>query len=217
MTKNIHKKMLESNQTLARTSHRDNALDKLVSVHLAEYDAMRSELLQVQGAQGQLVLYSLVTMAAAIPVLASLLENSLWQSLLIVPIIFSSMGWVYAGYIGMSYRISIYVKNFLRPSITELLQKELPDTEIDVLAWEHFARTKGLNILAVPKGFEMFFFALPSIGSILLFFVIKNTSHLPLISLDWALLIIDGIFLIGSLVMASIVGAIGYRSLANED
>ena len=201
----------------ARSGVSQEAVSWAISVHLKEFEVMRAELLQVQGAQGQLVLYALISLAAAIPILAWLLQNRIWQSLLVVPLVFSSMGLAYAGYMGMSYRISIYINSFLRPQIMELLSQQMPGQAANVLYWEQFAQARTLFMLTLPKGFEVLAFVLPSMGSMLLYLAIKNFSRFTLISIEWAALAFDTVLIAGF--VASIIGvlSVGGRRLAVDN
>lgn len=151
-----------------------NEVQSTLSVYLAEYEQMRTEILQVQEMQGQLVLYAILSLGAAIPIISSLLEKQIWESLLVIPIVFSSMGWVYAGYVGMMFRVSIYIHNILQPNINTLLHLQESVSKFNVLSWESFARKNKVNLLAMPRNFEVLFFALPSIGALLLYMFIKN-------------------------------------------
>ena len=149
----------------------------ILSVFLAEYSSMRDEILQIQTSINQLVLYALSSVGVAIPIMASLLQNQLWVSLLIAPLVFSSMAWAYTGYIGMSYRVSIYIHTQIRPGIQSLMEKRYLQHN-KIFNWENFARTNGLNILALPKGFEILLFIFPSIGSVILYFGIQSSRAL---------------------------------------
>ena len=204
------RKKIESAIKNTRSTEKDAGA---LSVYLAEYEAQMAQILQVQSAQNLLVLYSLLTVGVAIPTMAGLLQNQIWVSLLILPMVFSSMAWAYTGYVGMSYRHSIYINAHLRPAINSLLRKESQNFD-DVILWEEFARSKGLNVLALPKGFEILLFILPSIGSIALYFGFRNSLGFEVKLVDWILLAIDIFLTVGALVMAVVVTRVGYSRLS---
>ena len=185
----------------------------ILSAYLAEYEAKCAELLQVQGAQGQLVLYSLLFVGVSIPIVATLLQSEAWISLLVLPLLFSSMAWAYVGYVGMAYRIGIYINSHLRPAINNLLQPETPNS---IFAWGKFAHTRGLNIFAVPRGFEILLFILPSIGSMILFFYIKHSLGSGLTSADWILFAFGALLTMGALIMALVIMKLGYSKLLED-
>lgn len=188
----------------------------VLSAFLAEYNSMRDEILQIQTSINQLVLYALLSVGVAIPIMASLLQNQLWVSLLIAPLVFSSMAWAYTGYIGMSYRISIYIHTQIRPCIQSLVEKKHPQYN-KIFNWENFARSSGLNILAVPKGFEILLFIFPSIGCVILYFGIQSVVGFKIPAVDWVLLGIDFTLTFGVIVMAFIIMRLGYSKLSLND
>ena len=195
----------------AGTAELDGVRQAILSIHIAEYNALRSEVDEMIKAQGQLVLYALVAMGAAIPILSVLLQNQVWASLLVVPMVFSSVAWAYLGYLGGMYRLAIYIHTQLRPAIGTLLRQASPDLEFEVLSWDRFARTGGLNMLLWPRGFELFFLVLPSVGSIILYLAIQNTIGVKLNWYHWLLVTVDSAMTIGAIVVGVLISLVAVR------
>ena len=152
----------------------------LIEIHLAEYNALRTEIIQVQTAQGQIVLSAIVALGVAIPVLSGLISNGVWHSLLLAPIFFSIMGLIHSGYNGMSLAISSYINVHLRPAINDIFKSELGDTRFDVLFWERYAHKKIIywDPLGFRKPAESILFTIPSIASIILFLYLSHLGFL---------------------------------------
>jgi len=186
----------------------------ILSVHLAEYNAMRSELLEMEKAQSQLVLYALVSVGAAIPILLDLVQDQMWISLLLVPIVFSGIAWVYLGYIGLMYRTAIYLHTHLRPAIDTLL-RQIPSgsgLEFEILAWERFAREKGLNVLTWPKGFEMFLFVLPSVICVVAYLASQGGNGNKTDQYAW-LVILDSVMMVGTIAAGLLINLVALCKL----
>jgi len=99
-----------------------------ISVHIAEYNALRTEIMEHNKLSAQILIYGLVSLGVAIPMLAESLQNNLYDSLLAVPAVFASLSWVYVGYQGAVYRICIYLDLHLRPVLNGLLNQDRPDS-----------------------------------------------------------------------------------------
>lgn len=198
-----------------QTVERAEVIQSILTVHVAEYNAMRGELLEMEKSQSQLMLYALVSVGAAVPILSGFIQNQFWTSLLIASMIFSSVAWVYLGYLGTMFRIAVYIETHLRPAMDTLIRQAPSSSglEFEILPWEHFAREKRLNILTWPKAFEILVLILPSVGCIMLYL-----ANQPMIGAghglyDWLLIIVDSVLTVGAIAAGILINEVSLRML----
>jgi ABC-type transport system involved in multi-copper enzyme maturation permease subunit len=94
---------------------------KELEAHLEEYKALRAEILYRIEAQEQLILYSILLIAAALPISISAIEKNQFALLLVIPIIFSSIAIRLANLTHFINILGSYIHNVLRPEVNKLL------------------------------------------------------------------------------------------------
>jgi hypothetical protein len=180
-------------------SQRDQYFKGVLEILIEEYKNVRAEINGQQEYKARLALASLVTIGVSATLVYQADDKDVSLLLLIIPIFFFLMGMTYLGYIGQSYRNMIYIEDFLRPQITELFIEVFKRKDIELLNWQNKIRERKLRWLSFPISFEPLLFLVPSVGSLILFFVRKEGQSLGVSGLEWGLVFI-GCLLIGVLI-----------------
>jgi hypothetical protein len=187
----------------------------LITAYIAEYNALRAELLQVQTAQGQVVLAAIVALGVAIPVLSSLLENNVWHSLLIFPLLFSAMALIYSGYIGTSFIISSYINNVLRPAINDVFKQNLSALTTETFYWEKYSHKGTIywDVLGLRKPAEAVLFTLPGFASTLLFVYLGQIGNFTMSRADWIFVFLSFLQVVSILAIVLVVNSAGVKRI----
>ena len=121
-----------------REGENKEALVQALSIYLEEYKVMREEIVTHINAQNQLILYSTVLTAAAIPVAFNIVQAGFHAILLLVSIVFSALAFLHLWYEVQMMAVGYYIGSWLRPKVNHIvMQLNTAEYEIDeLLVWE---------------------------------------------------------------------------------
>jgi hypothetical protein len=150
-------------------------------VALAEFVALRAELLQLQ--QGEVTTYAgAFTAIAAVGGFALAKVDGRVDLLLVLPIVLSGLGLVQAHFASRCYQMGDYIR--------ECLWQRLPAMEGDAMppSWEHYIRGSRRRLHGVIA--RIVIFAIPSIASLA---ITDHDWHTKLAPLWWGDILIMGL------------------------
>lgn len=111
--------------------------DRTLAVFLAEYNDLRTEIHQRVNNQLLIMGGEVALLAAFIPILQPVIERGTPLPLLLAPILFAIVAWLYLEQDLFIVNTARYIHQRLRPAITSCLGDESPASE-QVLQWEDF-------------------------------------------------------------------------------
>jgi hypothetical protein len=187
---------LEHLRMLTHASEGANELNCLIE----EYRALRAELVSRITIQYQLLNYSIVLIGASLPVATAIVDRKRYSVLLLFPLVFVCMGWLFL----LNDWVIRLIANYLNVSLARQVEAILSRQRLDfqsIWQWELFQyevynnsiSTRALYIVlgAARYGLSI----IPAIASIAAYFLLVPSPRAALRGLDGVLLLIDGALL----------------------
>jgi hypothetical protein len=145
-------------------------MTEMVDVALAEFEALRGELLQLH--QGQVAMFTAAfTVTAAIGGFALSRTSGHVELLLVLPVVLCGLGLIQAQYSRQSHQIGDYIR--------ECLWLRLPTHPGDAVpSWEHYISNSRRRFHGIVA--RLLIFAVPSIACIVITYRQWNTGLAPL-------------------------------------
>lgn len=165
----------------------DSAIKEALKIHLAEYEALRDEIISAWEWQKSLLQYSLLVVGSAATVISAVPRSDFLY--LVASVILSALGWAYTEQAARFLSIGRFCQNVLSPRVNQLLQslaktdpESLQSYQLRVLLWERFFRGRNLRtlIMGIAAMGKYGFAVLPGIGFALAYYFVRTTSGLPL-------------------------------------
>ncbi len=150
--------------------------EKIIDIVLKEYEILRSEIDEYHKQQKDFMNFAILIVGGYVSLLSMLYINnkSISFPLLVFPMYISSIGLLYLDRTLRIKRIASYIHNYLRYKLINLVN-------FHILHWEIYkkvtAKHKEVNYLVSRflDWFRISVFLLPSLISLVTYFVIKNT------------------------------------------
>ena len=163
---------------------------------LEEYRALRTEIVSRLEAQQQILNYTVVLIAAALPVSSTIIEREQYTLLLLMPLVFTLMGWLLLVQENMIDVLGLYINIRLAPRMERFLDRKLQTTG-PMWQWELFQHTTFYGsfarrlLQAVLGAVRYILPILPGIASILAWWLFFRFVGFYVSAVDLVLVVLD--------------------------
>jgi hypothetical protein len=177
---------------------------------IEEYKALRTEIVTRLEAQQDVLSYSIVLIAAALPVSGTVVEREQYTLLLLIPLVFILIGWLLLSQEYMIDTLGVYINTRLAPRMECLLARKM-QTRGPLWEWELFqystfyGASLGRLLQAILGTARYVLPVLPGIASIIAYLQLFRSREFHIGSIDTTLLLIDIAAMICLVTMAALL------------